>query len=584
MLRTWRMARRLSVGQILHRCRLRARRAAARVFRGGADAGPVPPRGKPVRLPPGLLRPGPEEGWRRRGEEAARGRFRFLGVTRDLGLRPFPAPHDVSLLWAYHLEYMEYLLDLVLARRFREAATLARARLEAPRARHPAARHPYPDSRRSASFTHALWRWEGDGAEVIAEGAWRWARRVARNLEMDVGGNHLLENGRALALAGAAFRGRRAAALRARGRTILSREARAQILPDGGHFERSPMYHARVLRVLLEGGLALAAAGAGPGGAYWEVAAGAARFLAGILGPGGALPLLGDSVREPDLDPRLLLAAAREVLPFRPGRGPQGDRAYPHTGLYVFEDPDEGNVLVLDGGDTCPASLPAHGQADTFGYVLWGEGAELVVDPGVYEYAPGEMRDWCRSTRAHSTVEVDGRDSAEVWGSFRVGRRARVRDRRWVVEDGRATFRAGHDGYRHLGVGVTRTVAHLARGLWLVADRVAGRGEHTARSRIHLHPEAVIERPGSGGFRIHRRGATLRIEPLPGVSVDFEEGWYCPEFGRRRRSRLLVLTARGREIVLGYVLSLRPEEVGLARRDGILRVRAGHRRFARSVP
>ena len=47
----------------------------------------------------------------------------------------------------------------------------------------------------------------------------------------------------------------------------------------------------------------------------------------------------------------------------------------------------------------------------------------MIVDSGVYEYEEGEMRNYTRSTKAHNTLTIDGKDQAECWGSFRVARR-----------------------------------------------------------------------------------------------------------------------------------------------------------------
>ena len=54
------------------------------------------------------------------------------------------------------------------------------------------------------------------------------------------------------------------------------------------------------------------------------------------------------------------------------------------------------------------------------------DGEPLLIDTGTSTYAAGAVRDRERSTAAHNTLEVDGRDSTEVWGAFRAGRRARV--------------------------------------------------------------------------------------------------------------------------------------------------------------
>src|SRR5262249_9635255 len=75
---------------------------------------------------------------------------------------------------------------------------------------------------------------------------------LERNVESDIGGNHILKNAKAFLWAGAFFTGPEAARWSARGARILERELPEQILADGVHFERSPAYHAQVTADLLE--------------------------------------------------------------------------------------------------------------------------------------------------------------------------------------------------------------------------------------------------------------------------------------------------------------------------------------------
>jgi uncharacterized heparinase superfamily protein len=65
-------------------------------------------------------------------------------------------------------------------------------------------------------------------------------------------GNHLFANAKALVFAGAFFEGEEAERWLATGLRILDRELPEQILPDGGHFERSTMYHALAFEDMLD--------------------------------------------------------------------------------------------------------------------------------------------------------------------------------------------------------------------------------------------------------------------------------------------------------------------------------------------
>ena len=78
------------------------------------------------------------------------------------------------------------------------------------------------------------------------------ARWLAGRLEIHLLGNHLFANAKALVFSGLFFQGNEADAWLEKGLRILAREVPEQILPDGGHFERSTMYHALALEDMLD--------------------------------------------------------------------------------------------------------------------------------------------------------------------------------------------------------------------------------------------------------------------------------------------------------------------------------------------
>ena len=102
--------------------------------------------------------------------------------------------------------------------------------------------------------------------------------------------------------------------------------------------------------------------------------------------------------------------------------------------------------------------------ADFFSFELSLRGTRVVVDSGVSTYETGPMREYCRSTRAHNTVEIEGQDLVELWGAFRVGRRCRPREVEWKeLEDG-LSFRGG------------TTAIDICRGDRLMRGPFAGEG------------------------------------------------------------------------------------------------------------
>ena len=65
-------------------------------------------------------------------------------------------------------------------------------------------------------------------------------------------GNHLLANAKALIFSGLYFKGEEARKWLQLGVKIIDEELDEQILQDGGHFERSTMYHTVILEDFLD--------------------------------------------------------------------------------------------------------------------------------------------------------------------------------------------------------------------------------------------------------------------------------------------------------------------------------------------
>ena len=104
-------------------------------------------------------------------------------------------------------------------------------------------------------------------------------------------------------------------------------------------------------------------------------------------------------------------------------------------------------IAFLDVAQVGPDYLPAHAHADTLSFEMSLFGQRVFVNSGTSCYGQGEERRQERSTSAHNTVEINGENSSEVWGGFRVGRRA-YPTKPEIRENGdRTVISASHDGY-----------------------------------------------------------------------------------------------------------------------------------------
>jgi len=435
--------------------------------------------------------------------------FRFL--SQEIRDPSWNEPR-ASQLWRYHLHYFDYALDLEQA----SFERLARSWMRENTRLWGDAWHPYPLSLRIVNWCRALdfFSFDAAFADELARSIYGQTRFLFANLEHDVRGNHLLKNIRALIWSGVMFEGEEARRWLEEGMRLLQIEVAEQVLADGCHFERVPSYHLLVLRDLQEIAEWLRLNRASPA---WldDAVTRMTAFLAAITGPGGRLPLFKDSTFDG------VGQAPSPVLLSRTGEG----ACPPQSGYYLFRD--DHAFLIADFGVPCPSYLPAHAHADMFSYELTVDGTPLIVDSGVYEYTAGEWRDWFRSTRAHNTVEIAGENQSEVWGSFRVARRAMPLN----VQFTGTTLIGEHDGYRRLHPPAIhrRTIDHVPNSAFIITDDILGTGVTEAKSYVHLHPDAKWE-----SWRL-----------VTDHEVEETEGWYSERFGEKRRNRVLVLRHKG---------------------------------------
>ena len=406
-------------------------------------------------------------------------------LWRSAAFAPSPPPEASTRLGRFHRQYGDDVLEAARAGDLAEARRLVATWIEAHPPRNGDAWHPYPLSTRIGNWVASLTLLPELASPELSRSLWRQLRRLQRNVEDDVLGNHVIRNARSLVLGGTAFG---AAPPVRQGIELLRRELREQVLPDGGHYERSPSYHLVVLRDLLE------IQAASPHSWLGEAIERMRGFAAGLQRPDGVAALFNDGTVD----------------------APQLELPEPPEGLAVF--PDSGFVVVREGplwlafrcGPSAPDFLPAHAHADALSFQLWWRGRPVVIDPGTYTYEPGADRDWFRSTRAHSTVRVDGRDQFRLWGAFRSGPLPKV------------SLRYAREQAVEASVVLPGRIRHVRRIEWagnevVVDDRLEGKGAHRVESRLVWAPGAP----------------EVELEVLGDGEVETEEAWVSERFGER---------------------------------------------------
>lgn len=500
--------------------------------------------------------------------DLVQGRFRFMNRECVIPQIDWNASYGSSH-WTYHLLCHQYMVDLACA--FRETGEeqyrvrlteLYEAWISSVR-RGVVRLDPYTISEASLNGFRVLIHMgrlldpqlsRGIHSVIYSQLLW-----LEENLEVHLRANHLLKNLTALSWGSIIFSGVDALRWRSRLQQLWA-EVDEQVLRDGGHFERSPMYHAAVLSDLLETlALCQAAAVHVPDSVLIHLTQ-MTRVLQLFTRRDGTIHLLNDAANNERPSPREVVYLARKILgkSFAP---PRGHYALENTGYHgwIGHKGDDAR-LIIDAGPPGPSYLPAHAHCDMLSYELDLRGHPVVVDSGVHGYGGDPYREYVRSTRAHNTVGFAGKEQHELWATFRMARRGEILEAKsYTIKDVfhfRGSCRHFHDH---------RAVHHRSLQLeaseLTVTDIVEGAIGMPVNGWLHLHPSFVVEQSGdawiatAGDFRLRIEVHGVDIVKVWRGESDPVQGWYCPEFGLAHAAPVLEMRiVRNAGLPFGYRL------------------------------
>jgi uncharacterized heparinase superfamily protein len=466
--------------------------------------------------------------------------FNFLNVLTRLEWPAGWNTSDWGKMWLYSLHSFDDLNAEDAASRLDwHRALLARWIADNPPAR-GVGWEPYATSLRLVNWIK--WALGGNALEPewVASLAVQ-TRWLGTRIEGDQLSTYFFANAKALVFAGVFFEGDEPQTWLEQGLAILRHELAEQVLADGGHFELSPMYHSIVLEDVLD---LLNLCTAYPGivpvfveHGWRDTAQQMRRWLASMCHPDGQIAFFNDAA--------LGIAAHPNEIEAYAGRCGSAPVPVPIEPVHHNVDSGyvrltQGNCVVLiDVAAVGPAHLPGHAHADTLSFEMSIERTRVVVNSGTSQYT-GTARQAERSTAAHSTVEVDGENSSEVWGDFRVGRCARVFDLQIESRPDKILIACSHDGYCRLpGRPVHRRTWILGNKSLRIIDTVAG-GKHQAIARFHLAPGVLPHLDGSARSGTITLTSGRALTWRCGLPMRVDTSAWHPEFGIKILTTALV--------------------------------------------
>ncbi len=456
-----------------------------------------------------------------------------------------------SKLWRYNQHYFDYLNAVDAGYYKKSHLTLLQDWVVENPQGNTVGWDAYPTSLRIVNWVK--WCFSGNTLpEQCVESLAIQAEWLMVHLERHILGNHLFANAKALIFAGSFFSGDKANSWLQQGLEIVQTELSEQILSDGGNFERSPMYHSIFWEDMLDLiNLSQAYPEVLPTKdvVRWRAVTSSMQvWLQNMAHPDGEITFFNDAAFG-------IAASPAELTEYAKCLGLVIDRPNFSRKLFLKDSgyirlASSKAVAFLDVAPIGPDYQPGHAHADTLSFELSLFGQRVVTNGGTSEYGKGTVRQEERSTSAHSTVSIDGQNSSEVWGGFRVARRAYPFGLMIEEIDDLITVKCSHDGYMRLkGKPIHQREWRFLESSLQITDTVSGFPRH-AVARFHLHPAIKIVHVDRQFWKLFfPNGESAGIEIDQGHAVK-EQSFFSCEFGRRlSRSCLAVSLIENRSQV-----------------------------------
>lgn len=467
-----------------------------------------------------------------------RGTFSFMNTSAafaDIGW----VGDEMPLLWRYNQHYFDDLCAKDAQKRRDIHQDLITQWIDQNPTGSAVAWDPYPTSLRIVNWVKYGFTQPTMSASFYESLALQ-ARHLSRNIEWHILGNHLFANGKALLFSGLLFSGAEAEAWSKTAFAILTQELKEQFLEDGGHFERSPMYHAILLEDLLDlvNILSCYHKTLTPDltellNALKSRLPSAFIFLQNMTHGDGEISFFNDAamgVAAPYKD----LAEYSQRLGFSPPPTTSGGFLMGPSGYAGMRGPDNACLLV-DIAPVGPDYLPGHAHADSLSFEFSFGATRVIINGGTSEYGTSPERHRQRGTAAHATLMCDDQNSSEVWGGFRVGRRAKIHNVNVQYGEDSFSATANHSGYAHLS---GRPIHHRGwtyePGKLVINDTLSGRGSYPVSLHFPLHPEISCQKSETGILLTLPQGQTpkhIHVTLTGADVIEIENTSWHPEFG-----------------------------------------------------
>lgn len=360
---------------------------------------------------------------------------------------------------------------------------------------------------------------------------WIQAYFLSDNLEYDILGNHFIKNWKCLHWCGKMLNDNNLTHL---ANSLYSKYIASQFSDRGSHEELSPMYSGIVLEDLIEVFI-ISPEDNALGHLIQEVYHNLEQMIFDDQYAFFNDSILNNGVQFRDLESfyAKVNALSRKEI----------DSSFLDLDNYlVLRTKDE--HIIVDFAKVILGKQPGHLHCDSLSFEYARKGQKIFTNSGTYEYNAGNRRSYSRSTEAHNTLKYGQFDQSEIWGAFRVAKKAQVGCR--VLHYDRDSFEAEGSV---CGFNFKKDISHQRtlkkeKDYIYIADKLISNENDSTRSVIYFHlcPSFEFRKYSVNNFLICYCQKSIAIGELTcNHQAHVVETDYYPEFGLKETKHTLIV-------------------------------------------
>ena len=471
----------------------------------------------------------------------------FLNYPKKLDLPNDWNNSSMPMLWTYNMHYFEDLLSFnakqkeIFHKNLLELWIVSNPKDSGP------GWDPYPTSLRIINILKA-WLGGLELSQEILRNVYHQSCYLSKSLEKHLLGNHYFINLKALLFAGVIYGNDDWISI---AKKEIQDQINEQILNDGSHFELSPMYHSLILVDCLD---ILNLINSYKDKDLVDVETTLINvipkmydFLNAMSHPNGEVSFFNDSV-EGIAPKKNIIKSYYKLLGFtREDKRSKTIQLIDNSSSGYFCATLGNSKLIFDAAEVGPKYIPGHAHADSLSFEMSIGNERVFVNSGVSQYEASNQRNIERKTKSHNTLEIDDKDSSEVWSAFRVANRANIIERSSkITNKDSIILKATHNGYKKIFGGCFHQRELVFEDSSLaVSDSILGKYSE-AKSRFYFHPDLSVSLH-DGILKVEGYNFKLKSNLKDHNSKIINSQW-SPGFGLKQSNKMLEINLNSSNI------------------------------------